>query len=117
MHWWDAHPMLELFITTITQAEILLGIELLPAGQLRTALLIAAEATFDQDFDNRILAFDTDAAREFAGVVAGRRKIGRPISQSDAQIAAIARSHGASVPTRNTGDFENCGVTVMDPWA
>jgi predicted nucleic acid-binding protein len=46
-----------------------------------------------------------------------RRTAGHPISQFDCQIAAIARAHGASVATRKTGDFEGCGVQLMDPWS
>ena len=116
MSWREAHPVAELFITTITQAEILLGIELLPKGKRRAALENASKETFDE-FDRRVLPFDTDAARAFASISAARRKFGRPISQTDAQIAAIARSCGAAVATRNSGDFEHCGVTVLNPWS
>ena len=116
MNWCKAHPVADLFITTITQAEIFLGIELLPKGKRRTALEHAVQATFSDDFDAHILPFDTDAARELASIAASRRKLGRAISQTDAQIAAIASSRGTAVATRNTGDFEHCGVTVLNPW-
>jgi toxin FitB len=66
--------------------------------------------------DRRVLPFDGSAAQDFALIVAERRKLGRPISHADAQIAAIARSRGASVATRNTNDFEHCGVEIVDPW-
>ena len=42
---------------------------------------------------------------------------GRPISDFDAMIAAIARSHGAAVATRNTADFEHCGIPTINPWS
>ncbi len=48
---------------------------------------------------------------------ADRRAAGRPISQFDAQIAAIARAHQAAVATRNVADFSGCGIDVIDPWA
>ena len=115
--WWNSHPEAELYLTSITQAEILVGIELLPKGKRRAAIEQAAEATFREDFAGRILPFDSDAAREFARIIAARRKLGRPISQPDAQIAAIARACGAALATRNTGDFEHCGVKVVNPWA
>jgi toxin FitB len=115
LRWCRAHPFAELFLTTVTQAEILFGIELMPAGRRRVALDTAARETLD-DFETRILPFDSDAAREFARIAAGRRNLGRPISQTDAQIAAIARSHGAAVATRNAGDLEHCGITVLNPW-
>src|SRR5258707_75248 len=94
LKWPEARAEAELYLTTMTVAEILLGIELVPKGKRRTALESAAEETFRADFEGRILAFDSDAAREFAKIVAGRRKAGKPISQTDAQIAAIARSCG-----------------------
>jgi toxin FitB len=115
--WWNSHPEAELYLTSITQAEILAGIELLPKGKRRAAIAQAAEATFREDFADRILPFDGEAAREFARIIAARRKLGRPISQPDAQIAAIARNCGAVLATRNTGDFEHCGVKLVNPWA
>jgi hypothetical protein len=115
--WWNSYPETELYLTSITQAEILAGIELLPKGKRRAAIAQAAEATFREDFADRILPFDGEAVREFAMIFAARRKLGRPIRQSDAQIAAIARSSGAVLATRNTGDFEHCGVKLVNPWA
>jgi predicted nucleic acid-binding protein len=105
------------FTTTITQAEVLYGIETLPAGRRRIRLLAAVEKMFAGEFEGRILPFDEDAARAYAGIVAARDAAARPISQVDAMIAAIARSHRAAVATRNTADFEHCGISVVNPWA
>jgi hypothetical protein len=117
LRWLAAHPPEQLFVTTITQAEILYGLELLAKGKRRTALMAAVDAMFDEDFAGRILPFDMEAARAFAGIAAARRASGRSISQFDAQIAAIARSHGAAVATRNTQDFADCGIKVLNPWS
>ena len=117
VEWWNSHPETELYLSSITQAEILAEIELLPKGKRRAATAQAAEAMFQEDFADRILPFDGEAAREFARIIAARRKVGRPISQADAQIAAIARNYGAVLATRNTGDFEHCGVKLVNPWA
>ena len=106
----------DLFITTVTQAEILFGLALLPPGHRRAGLENAAQQMLDVDFSNRILAFDEPAARQFAVIAATRRRLGRPISTLDAQIAAIASTHDASVATRNVVDFEGCGLTIIDPW-
>jgi hypothetical protein len=106
----------DLFTTTITVAEILYGIELLPVGKRRDKLNSEAEGMFAQDLGGRILQFDEQAARLFAQVASGRRKAGRPIAEFDAQIAAIARVHGASLATRNTSDFEGCGIRLANPW-
>jgi predicted nucleic acid-binding protein len=102
--------------TSITQSEILHGVMSLPAGRRRRALESAAEAMFATDFSGRILAFDSPAARSYAELVIDRRRRGRPISQFDAQIAAIARVAGATLATHNVRDFEHCGLGVVDPW-
>lgn len=72
---------------------------------------------FEEDFAGRVLPFDGAAARAYAALAAGRQRAGRPISQFDAQIAAIAWSRGAAVATRNVGDFEGCGVEILNPWS
>jgi predicted nucleic acid-binding protein len=117
LRWLAAHPPERLFSTTVTQAEILYGFELLVSGKRRTALKAAVNGMFDEDFAGRILPFDAEAAHAFAGIAADRRASGRPISQFDAQIAAIARSHSAAVATRNIQDFEGCGIKVLNPWS
>jgi len=104
------------FVTTITVAEILFGIELLPKGRRHDKMLAQAEATFVEDFAGRILPFDEAAARAFPEIAATRRARGRPISDLDAQIAAIAHSRGAILATRNTADFEGCSVPLVNPW-
>lgn len=113
--WIDRAPALTLFIAAITKAEILYGIALLPEGKRRDSLSFAAHAAFGY-FQDRILPFDSDAAEAFAILAASRRQSGRPITQPDAQIAAIARSRGATLATRNVPDFEECGVEVVNPW-
>jgi predicted nucleic acid-binding protein len=114
--WLAAQPILGLFTTALTQAEILYGLTLLPLGRRREALFAAARPIFDEDMAGRILPFDSDAALIFPEIAAGRRQGGEPISQIDAQIAAIARSRGARLATRNTRDFRNCGIDLIDPW-
>lgn len=116
MLWVMEHPNMSLYTTSVTQAEILHGIQLLPAGRRRRAFEVAAEAMFNEEFRGRVLAFDSDAARPYARITAHRRHAGRPISQFDAQIAAIAHVTGAAVATRNVADFEGCGIRLVNPW-
>lgn len=116
VRWIASQPVTGLYTTSVTQAEIFHGIMLLPAGRRRKAFEAAAEAMFDQDFHGRILPFGSDAARTYARIAAERRRSGRPISHFDAQIAAIARSAGADIATRNVADYEGCGVKVINPW-
>lgn len=114
--WVAKQSATELFTTSITEAEIFYGIELLPKSKRPEGLLAAAEAMFAEDFAGRIFSFDSDAARVFSKIAAHRRTLGRPISHADAQIAAIAQVRGAKLATRNAADFENCNVIVVDPW-
>jgi predicted nucleic acid-binding protein len=116
LHWFAKHAASSLYTTAITQAEILFGLELMPKGKRRAALESRTGAMFEEDFADRVLPFDTDAARMFARIAGSRRASGRPIAQGDAQIAAIARSRGATLATRNAADFEHCGIAVLNPW-
>ena len=116
VRWIEEHKAIDLFITTLTQAEILYGLEILSLGKRRTSLIAAATSMFELDFAERILPFDIDAAQIFATIAAKRRAIGRPISQIDAQIAAIAFHHDATLATRNIKDFEECDLNLIDPW-
>jgi hypothetical protein len=116
LRWLSAHEPSSVYITAITQAEILYGVELLPAGKRRIRLAAAVEQVFSQEFHDRILPFDEEAARLFPKIVAGRDARGHPISQLDAMIAAVTRSRHAMLATRNPSDFENCGVRIVNPW-
>ena len=114
--WIADQPATTLYTTSVTQAEILHGILLLPAGKRRAALEAAAEAMFEEDFGGRVLPFGGEAAPAYAQICAQRRRSGQPISHFDAQIAAIARSARAAVATRNVNDYEDCGIKVINPW-
>lgn len=116
MAWVAARPPTALFTTSVTQAEVLYGVALLPDGKRRTDLERAARQMFSEDFAERVLPCNAAAAEEFAAIAAARRRGGRPIAQLDAQIAAVARSRGAGVATRNLHDFEHCGVELYNPW-
>ena len=89
---------------------------LLDHGKRQAKLRSASRAIFDVDFKGHILPFDEAAAFEYASIAKRRRAIGRPIIQFDAQIAAIARSRGSKLATRNVEDFADCGVDLINPW-
>lgn len=114
--WLTSQPATSLFITTITQAELFYGLRLLPDGKRRRALTDAVHAIVHDEFRSRVLSFDGAAAELYATITADRRALGHPISAFDAQIAAIARARGARVATRNIGDFEDCGIDLVNPW-
>lgn len=115
--WMALQPANSLFVSAVTQAEMLLGARVLPAGKRRQNLEQALETMFREDFAGHILPFDASCAPAFANVVAARRRAGAPISQFDGQIAAIALSHRLALVTRNVSDFEGCGVAVINPWS
>lgn len=114
--WIAARSAEDLFTATICQAEILSGLAILTEGRRRADLAAAARAMFREDFANRVLPFDTRAAALYADLFAARRRAGRPATTLDLMIAAVARTHGASVVTRDTGGFEGCGLTLINPW-
>ena len=114
--WFDAQSTSSLFVTTVTEAEILTGIALLPDGRRRSNLAESADYVFTALFAGRILVFDSDAANIYAEIFAQRRAAGQPINQADCQIAAIARSREASIATRNVTDFEGIEVKLINPW-
>ncbi|MFM9884680.1 MAG: type II toxin-antitoxin system VapC family toxin [Burkholderiales bacterium] len=114
--WLSAQDGAIVYFTAVGEAELRHGVATLPAGRRRTALAKAIEGVPDEDFRDRILPFDRAAASAYTAIAAKRRAAGRPISQFDCQIAAIARAHEAAVATRNMGDYAGCGIAVIDPW-
>ena len=109
----DASAM---YLTAVSEAELRFGVGILPEGRRRTALEAAMRRWLEIGFADRILPFDSAAARAYAEIAVDRRSSGRPIGDADCQIAAISRSRGASLVTRNVRDFEGTGIDVLDPW-
>jgi toxin FitB len=85
------HPEEEMWTASVVIAELLSGIELMPSGRKQRVLREAVENMIVEDFRGQILTFNLPAARQYAQILAARRKIGRPIREMDAQIAAIAK--------------------------
>src|SRR5690349_8464790 len=102
--WLSTFARSQVFTTSVTQAEILYGLVLLPPGQKRSRLLKAVHEVFFEVLGERILAFDTTCASAYAEIASTRRTLGKPISQLDAQIGAIALAHGLRLATRNIRD-------------
>ena len=75
--WVAKQPATELFTTSITEAEIFYGLELLAKSKRREGLLAAAEAMFAEDLAAHVLGFDSDAARAFSRIAGHRRALGK----------------------------------------
>jgi predicted nucleic acid-binding protein len=114
--WLSSQDGASIYFTTIGEAELRHGVAILPAGKQRDGLTKAIDGMLEVDFRDRILPFDRLAACAYAAIAARRRAMGRPISQFDCQIAAIAYVHGARVATRNVKDFDDCLIEVHNPW-
>ena len=114
--WVGDCPATELYFSAIGEAELRYGVAIMPAGRRQAALASAIEGILREDFAGRVLPFDSAAALVYAEFASGRRRGGRPIGEADCQIAAIARSRGMAVATRNVRDFEDIEIKVVDPW-
>lgn len=114
--WLTALDGMTVYLTAITEAEIHESVACVADVQRRAALTQAIDRIFADDFAGRILPFDSAAASSFARIAATRSAAGRPIAQADAQIAAIAHARAATLATRNTPDFADCGIDLINPW-
>lgn len=116
LRWFSGQSAEDLHVTAVTVAEILYGIELISSSRRRDVVRAGAEKMFGDVFADRILTFEDRAARAFSQIASSRRRQGKPMSEMDAQIAAIVRVHGATLATRNPYVFEGCGVRLVNPW-
>lgn len=115
LSWLDGFDAETVFLTTITIGEIRFGLELLADGKLKAALIADLEA-IEREFSGRILGFSNSAAHQYGVISAKRHRIGRRMETQDAMIAAICLSHGATLATRNTKDFEELDLKLVNPF-
>lgn len=114
--WIDAQPLETLFLSAITVAELRAGVALLPAGKRRKGLQQSLEQQILPLFAGRVLAFDVACTPAYAELLTRARKQGLAIAMADGCIAAIAKTHGLTVATRDVAPFQAAGVPVIDPW-
>lgn len=117
LEWVDGQVRQELAITSVTAGELVYGTSRLPAGRRRRVLEAVLMDLIGRWFEGRVLPLDL-AGAEASGVLQARREAqGRRVGLADAQIAGICLSRGAVLATRNTADFEDTGVELIDPWS
>lgn len=114
--WMDARKQPGLFVTAPTKAELLVGLACMPDGRRKAEFGLVIGEFFSRRLRTPVLPFGTLEAETYAEIVAYRRRLGRPVAEFDAQIAAIARTRGFVIATRNVRDFEHCGIEIVDPW-
>ena len=114
--WLRVQPVVELATTTITLAEIRYGLARLRFGRRRRDLETRFNSFVSRGLSDRVLDFDAAAAEAYGDLVVARERLGRPLEGFDGLIAAIAKSRGLGIATRDTQDFANCDVPVVSPW-
>lgn len=115
--WLDSLPPESVWTTSITVLEVKMGLELLASGRRRVTLEDAFTRMLEDDFEGRVVPFDTGAALAAGRIGAERRRAGRPVEVRDLQIAGIAVARRATVATRNIRHFDGLGPPLVDPWA
>ena len=114
--WMDAQPTTTLYLSAMTIAELRYGAMRLSESKRQDAYMKAIDRLESQSFDGRILPFDRRCAAAYGSIRAVRENLGRPILAADAVIAAIAKTHGLSLTTRNLKDFEGIGLELINPF-
>lgn len=115
LSWISEQDADDLYVTVITLAEIAYGVERLPAGRRKAMIRSTAKEAITA-FHGRALAFDEGVVPHYARIVTERELAGRPMDAFDGQIAAICAALDAPLATRNTRDFDQTGITVINPW-
>jgi toxin FitB len=113
--WLDRQPRTSIWTTSVTVLEIRFGLQTMPAGKRRSALLQAFEAVLDK-MDHRVVSFDVAAAQRAGDLMASRHKKGRPGDRRDTMIAGIVLAQHATLATRNTAHFNDVQVPLVNPW-
>ena len=114
--WATTQSLENLYFSTIGEAELYIGVAILPLGRRQKMLLSNIEKMLRESFEGRMLLFNNEAAQAFPEIAAARRFAGYSVATADCQIAAIARSRGMAVATRNVRDFKETGIEIINPW-
>ena len=114
--WLDGQPAESIWLTSVSLFECRFGLALMPRGKRRRALEASFEALLEEDLQNRVLAFDADAALHAAALAAERQRVGRPVDIRDTQIAGIAIARRATLATRNLRHYDDLPTPVLSPW-
>jgi predicted nucleic acid-binding protein len=116
VEWLDKQPRSSIWTTSITILEIRYGLQILPVGKRRSALIETFEKVLVDKIESRVAPLDTVAAKQAGDLMALRHRKGRPGELRDTMIAGIVLASRATLATRNTSHFEDLSVPVVNPW-
>lgn len=114
--WLDQQPRISIWTTAITVLEVRFGLQILPSGKRRAALMQAFATVLDK-INHRVVPFDIAAAQQAGDLMATQRKKGRPVELRDTMIAGIVLAQHATLATRNTAHFVDVAVPLVNPWS
>src|ERR1035438_7402282 len=115
--WLDKQPRSSIWTTSVTILEIRFGLQILPVGRRRSALIQGFDKALLDKIERRVAPFDTIAAQQAGDLMALRHKKGHLGELRDTMIAGIVLACHATLATRNTSHFEDLSVPVVNPWA
>ena len=113
--WLDRQPRTSIWTTAVTVLEVRFGLQIMPSGRRRSALIEAFEVVLER-IGHRIIPFDLAAAEQAGDLMASRHKKGRPVELRDTMIAGIVLAHHATLATRNTSHFDDLSLPLINPW-
>lgn len=113
VQWIHSRPATSLFLSVLTLGELRKGIDSLADAKRRLKLLDWLETELPLFFAGRILSIDEGVAGRWGQLMAAA---GRPIPAIDSLLGATAAHHGLTMVTRNSKDFKNLGLEVLNPW-
>jgi hypothetical protein len=105
-----------IFTTSISIAEILSGLELMPSGKRKRAMKASFKVIYMSLLEDSVLNFDDESAKYYSICNQLSRQHKLNIPQPDSFIAAICLQYGAELVTRNTKDFMHFGIVLINPW-
>lgn len=114
VQWMAARPPSTLYLSVLTLGELRKGIDTVPDGRRRAALLDWLESDLPAFFSGRVLTIDARVADRWGSMLAAA---GRPLPAIDSLLAATAATWNLAMVTRNARDFAGLGIVVIDPWA
>lgn len=103
------------YLSVITLHELHYGLSLLPEGQRRKTITSKLEILL-ADYNDYIIPVTQAEALHAAELRANAKQQGRVVHLADALIASTAKVHNLIIATRNTADFIDLGVDIIDPW-